>query len=224
MWTQYVDLVVVILVVVGCLNWGLFGLTSGQVNVVEMVDVPVYVRQIIYFLIAIAGIWLLVRLVSSRKEGYTYLEEPRGNPKYESGGFDYPPCYNICGASRKIYEILSKNKIQSKYRRFLDMHSIVLCQEVHTMSRPCDQTMLRDRIAEARVGIISDTTRAKVAGLVNNKTGPIVDFLEAVTQILEDEMTRINSEVMLTPEEKTTIREMNETFYKVHYGVVADKC
>jgi len=155
----------------------------------------------------------------------SFLEENRGNPKYQQ----YPPCYDICGASRKIHDILSKNNLTQKYHNLLEAHSLVLCQEVYTMKKPCENTMLKERLEETqnKFGEIKMTQEIKnrVEKLVDNQGSYQVNkFLENIMAICEREVKKIMEEKNLNDSDKETIKQMNDTFYQVHYGVVAEKC
>jgi hypothetical protein len=157
--------------------------------------------------------------------GNIYLEESRGNPKYKQ----YPPCYDICGASRKIHDILVKNNLVRKYHSLLEGHSLVLCQEVYIMKKPCENTMLTERLEETKTQFGEIKMTNDIKKIVEKNTGgkgsyTVTKFLENITAICEREIKNIMKDDKLNDDDKKTIKQMNDTFYQVHYGVVADKC
>lgn len=160
--------------------------------------------------------------------GRSYLEEKRYNSTYSKDGYNFPPCFDICGASRKIFMILKDKNLENKYYKLLEGHSLVLCQEVHIKSKECNRTMFDERIQDA-LNLKPSLITKKIVNIVNKNTNNIGSyklhkFLRNITSILEDEMKKINQDTILTKDEKNTILKMNDVFYQVHYPILSKKC
>ena len=56
-----VDVIALVLVVIGALNWGLIGIGLG--NIVEAILVSGIITSIVYILVGIAGLWTIYMAV-----------------------------------------------------------------------------------------------------------------------------------------------------------------
>lgn len=154
----------------------------------------------------------------------TWLENDRGNPNYKN----YPPCYDICGATRKIQDILDKHGLTQKYQKMLELYSLVLCQEVYLKTKKCENTMLDERINDLnRIGSVSVIQRDReiVRNSIENlpSSMEMLYFLEKTTAELENIIPEIKQE-SIDAKDIETIVKMNTVFYEVHYPVLAENC
>lgn len=172
-------------------------------------------------LAAIAG--LVLTSIMKKPVEETYLEEARGNNAYGK----YPPCYDICGATRSIYDMLESVGVLEEHGLLLDLYSIVLCQEKHTSSKKkCSDTMLSQRIAQLKqmgASVRDPKSRALVreyAGDVLPKDHPAMSFLVAATHLLERELARLKTSGDLTQDQMAKVKRLHKTFYMVHYDKI----
>jgi len=136
-----------------------------------------------------------------------------GNPVFQK----YPPCYDICGATRTIFDVLESKRLVSKHKRLLEAYSMVLCQEKH-MDKACVNGMLLKRINELPpTGDQNDIVDrfAPDAG-----DGLSREFLLRVTPVLEDAMALVLKDPALNQEQKDKISNMHNVFYSVHYPLI----
>ena len=91
-----------------------------------------------------------ISIVVIRKEKYihAWTEMNRKNNMFEK----YPPCYDICGATRNIQDKLESVNKKEEYHKLLDVYSIVLCQEKYKDS-PRTKEMMTQRINDLIVKI-----------------------------------------------------------------------
>jgi len=164
--------------------------------------------------------------------GNSYLEEKRYNPIYFNNGYNFPPCYDICGASRTIFKILKDKNLDKKYYYLLECHSLVLCQEVHIKNKSCNETMIDERLEDSK-NLLKKYKDVKISKkiieIVNKNTKDIGSyklhkFLRNITFILENEIKSIMKDSILSKDEKNTILKMNNVFYQVHYPILSNKC
>jgi hypothetical protein len=136
----------------------------------------------------------------------------RGNPMHGK----YPPCYDICGATRTIYDILEKAGRVQAHAEVLDAYSMLLCQEKH-MDRACENGMLLRRVNE-----LSPVTTKNGASLIVDQYSPRAnalakEFLVRITPVLERGLQRMLEDPALSQADKDAIEKMHEVFYSVHY-------
>lgn len=135
----------------------------------------------------------------------------RGNPMHGK----YPPCYDICGATRTIYDLLEKAGKVHEHAELLDAYSMVLCQEKH-MDTACKNGMLLRRVNE-----LSPVTNAdqspKIEEYSPNAKALAKEFLVRITPVLERGLQRVLGDPELSEKDKATIEKMHEVFYSVHY-------
>lgn len=157
--------------------------------------------------------------------GMTWMENSRGN----SNDGKYPPCYNICGATKAIYDILEKNKLLNNFSLLLNMYSIILCQEVFLKTKKCKDTMLDERLAEINNIFKDRKVEDKHLKIVNDniETEPkhkeMRELLEKITVLIEEEMNKLEK-TKLNKSDLSKINNMNTVFYQVHYPVVSSGC
>jgi len=151
------------------------------------------------------------------REKFQWTEMKRSNPMFEK----YPPCYDICGATRTIQDKLESVNIQQKYHKLLDVYSIVLCQEKYKNS-PNAKKMMEQRISDlielgAERNMVFETQKVMNDYPVEN---PIVkDFLLLSTNLIEREINALSSDVNIAL--FNSIKGLNNVFYQVHYPIVA---
>lgn len=176
----------------------------------------------------VAGVALLAYYVWSTPEGYAndeeWSENDNGNPNFQK----YPPCYDICGATRKIYDILEGRKRLAAHKRLLDLYSMVLCQEKHLLrvNNDCSKTMIHERIKSLKdLGARFTDVAAfeKVMKILGNKVQRTSarDFLVGATHVLERHLASLMRDPKLTADDKAKIKSFHEVFYDVHYDKIA---
>lgn len=138
-----------------------------------------------------------------------YTEEKRRNMMFEK----YPPCYNICGATRTIQDLFEKSLGSNfmDYRKLLDIFSIVLCQEVHIESKRKDE-MLNQRI--------DDLTRmnGKMVNKVKAKTENMSIFLTLAKNLIDRQVKMMLEDNRINKNIKKDITKLVSVFYTIHYG------
>ena len=174
-------------------------------------------------LIASVSLVLLIvgiSIVVIRKEKYihAWTEMNRKNNMFEK----YPPCYDICGATRNIQDKLESVNKKEEYHKLLDVYSIVLCQEKYKDS-PRTKEMMTQRINDL---ISLGAEKKNVFGTENilkqyNPNNPVVlDFMYLSTNLIQREINRLSQD-NIEPEIKSKIEKLNEVFYEVHYPIIA---
>jgi hypothetical protein len=170
-------------------------------------------------LIGIAAIFTLL-IMNNKKETF-WIEENRQNEPYKK----YPPCYDICGATRNVYNILEKKGLTKDYNKLLNAYSIVLCQE--KFGEKCRKDMVDQRILDLNsLGGEKEEynfklVRKYVKTLRDNKIGKL---LVLATSVITKELYKMQKDERLTMNEKMQILKMNETFYDVHYDITNELC
>lgn len=162
-----------------------------------------------------------------------YLENNRQNMNYNK----YPPCFELCGASRIIFDILDKNSLIEKYKPILEAQSILLCQEKFLNQKICYETMIENRLQDlANLGIPRNYRSSqlyrkyieqvkKILGEQYNKTGPdALELLVRVTIIIENQMEQIRNDKDMNDEDISKIEQRIEQFYSNHYELIAKGC
>jgi len=149
-----------------------------------------------------------------------WYEESRGNKSLNK----YPPCYNICAATRHIYHIFEKYNLINDYYVLLNVYSVILCQKTHAEKR--NQEMLLERLRDLKnsggneldknaQNIVQQHTR-----LHNNQIGFL---LVLATSIIIKELKKLDSDSRILDIDKQLIYKHNETFYTNHYDTVNKK-
>lgn len=173
----------------------------------------------------VGGILAATYLMTRPAEGYedAWSENDNGNPNFKK----YPPCYDICGATRKIYDILEARKRLTPHKRLLDLYSMVLCQEKHLLrvNNDCSKTMMHQRIKALKdLGARFTDVKAyeKVVKVLGNKVQRTSarDFLVGATYVLERHLASLMKDPKLTDEDKANIKSLHEVFYTVHYDKI----
>lgn len=155
-----------------------------------------------------------------------------GTNKYSENQFSnfskdkYPPCYEICGATKKVFDILENKNLLEKYHQLIDHYSIVLCQEVYLKQKKCSETMFDQRyelISKNHIPEnIKDIVNENIIDEPQNKI--MIEFLENITFNIENNIEQIKNDSDLNKKEKQTIIKMNSVFYQVHYNELTKNC
>lgn len=140
-----------------------------------------------------------------------YTEEKRGNMMYKK----YPPCYDICGATRTIQDKLEdvlKDKFVD-YSKLLDIFSIVLCQEVYVESKNKDE-MLRQRINDlVEMGAKITQQDKSIA-----KTQEMTTFLSLSKNLIQRQVKMLLEDNRIDKDTKKEIVKLTNIFYDIHYS------
>lgn len=174
-----------------------------------------FIGTTIIVLLAIITLFIMIKT-----ENYEVMwtENRRNNVSFNK----YPPCYDICGSTRNIYnEIELAGKI-NEYKKLLDVYSIVLCQVKHINSSNV-RTMMMDRISELiRIG--GETDEIKYDYIISLYPTPCDRsklFMTLATSLIEQEITKINTDSTFTEEAKQKINTFNKSFYNNNYSILA---
>jgi hypothetical protein len=171
----------------------------------------------------IAGVIIILLIIGTSlyyfsREKFQWTEMKRSNPMFEK----YPPCYDICGATRTIQDKLESVNMQQKYHKLLDVYSIVLCQEKYKNS-PNVKKMMEQRISDlielgAERNMVFETQ--KVMNDYPSENPLVKDFLLLSTNLIEREINALSSDIDNSL--FNTIKGLNNVFYQVHYPIVAN--
>jgi hypothetical protein len=154
-----------------------------------------------------------------------WSENKRGNQNYKKKDKIYPPCYDICGASQKQYDILHKYNLTEKYKLFLDLQSILLCQEVHLQDKKCNDTMIDERIQELKNNVHKTKIGIDIISKYlsqQNSSIRLSDFLGYIVSNLELQKDLILNENQISQEDKNLLLSLLDTFYNVHIPIIID--
>jgi len=171
-------------------------------------------------IIAFCG--LILALAIKREKFSSWTEQKRGNMPFEK----YPPCYDICGATRTIQDNLEKENKQDTYRKLLDVYSIVLCQEKFKDS-PRLKEMMFQRITDLlKMGAKNDDFNGsqKIVNSYNPKCPVSKELMLLSSNLLEKEIDKLKKDSTISPATKTNILKMHDVFYSVHFPVIAEIC
>ena len=166
--------------------------------------------------IVIAGISIMI--ISRENYVHAWSEMNRRNNMHEK----YPPCYDICGATRNIQDKLEAVNKKEEFHKLLDVYSIVLCQEKFKDS-PSVKEMMTQRINNL---IALGAEKNNIFGTENvlkeySTSNPIVrDFLYLSTNLIQREINRLSKED-IDASTKEKIEKLNEVFYQVHYPIIS---
>jgi hypothetical protein len=171
-----------------------------------------------YIVIAILVFFLIISLSIYTKENFYWTEEKRNNKMFEK----YPPCYDICGATRLIQDKLESIDKKEKYHKLLDVYSIVLCQEKFKTSSNAKE-MMNQRIKDLENMGAKRKTEFDVERIMNQypSSDPLVkDFLLLATNLIQREIDSLSKDDIETSL-KDSIINLNNVFYQVHYPIVS---
>lgn len=153
-----------------------------------------------------------------------WIENNRANPNY----LDYPPCFDLCPASIKMFDILNNHKLIQKYKPIFEAQSLFLCEEVYTKKRNCMNTMINDRIYDLeKLGWnpIDLTYYSKLEGIIGNSIKKldkkIISLMLGTMTIMEQQ---INKMIELSNEEIKNVKKLANTFYIVHFNALSKLC
>jgi len=177
----------------------------------------IVIVSVISAVILVTGLSLIL-ITHREKYSPAWKEMNRKNMMFEK----YPPCYDICGATRSIYNYLEEIDKDEEYHKLLDVYSIVLCQEKFRNSDKVKEMMLQ-RIDDL---ISLGAEKNNVFGTENiinkyNPNNPIVkDFMYLATNLIQREINRLSKD-NIDAVIKEKIEKLNEIFYEVHYPIIA---
>jgi hypothetical protein len=180
------------------------------------------------FLIA-AGIVLVFLILFNpnqyNREKFTWIEEKHGNQEYEK----YPPCFDICEASRNIFDLLQSRNLHVKYSKILNVHSIMLCHE-KMLQRLCNgeiNVKLDQRIkALKELGGQESNLIKTIIQTYGFKYNPqkqkTFTMLVMSMDVIEKQFEFLKYDLSSSDFEK--IKEFNNIFYRVHYNIIYNMC
>ena len=177
-----------------------------------------YIYLIILSIVSVITIFLYLILRNKKmneKFSMNYTELKRGNPLYQF----YPPCYDICGATRSIQDILTEINKQDQFQKLLDLYSIVLCQEKHNNSAT-NKEMIEQRITDLRnMGALENNMfgSLNIVNRYNITNRKVSEFLQLVTNLIQIQINRIVTSNDIPYQIKHKIEKLNDIFYEVHY-------
>ena len=146
-----------------------------------------------------------------------WTENRRNNVSFNK----YPPCYDICGSTRNIYDEIERAGKLEEYKKLLDVYSIVLCQVKYINSRNVREMMM-DRITELiKFGGDTDERYSDVLGMYPTPCDRSRLFMGLATSLIESEIRKIDSDGGFSEEVKQKIRGLNRSFYNNNYSVIA---
>lgn len=161
--------------------------------------------------------YLMLTQTKTIKEGFTTGDwkefRNNGNPMFQK----YPPCFDICGATRTIFDVLESKRLVQKHKRLLEAYSMVLCQEKH-MDKACVNGMLLKRINDLPPTGDQNAIVDRYAPEAGD--GLAREFLLRVTPVLEESIQGVLRDPALTQEQKDKISDMHNVFYSVHYPLI----
>lgn len=177
-------------------------------------------------LIAIGAVFVILLLSSqNQREAFSWIEETHGNKEYEK----YPPCFDICGASRNIFDLLESKNLHVKYSKILNTHSIVLCHEkmLQTLCTGEIDIILDKRIkALKELGGQESNLATTIIRTHDIKYDPkkhkTFVLLTLSIDVLEKQMEFLKYDLSRSDFQK--IQQFNNIFYRVHYNIIYNMC
>jgi hypothetical protein len=169
-------------------------------------------------LIAVAVGALVYYFLYMRNKQDAWLETRFGNSEDKVGTVTYPPCYRICGASQRLYDIAASNGLLEKYKTFLEMQSILLCQEIYLQTKSCDQTMFTKRHDYIKVFPFTEKGHAITRKYAPNAQPLTKRFLTHIASAMEEEKQKLKRDVR--PGDVDNVENLTNTFYAIHFPVI----
>ena len=169
-------------------------------------------------IVVLLAIIILFIIIKTEKYEMTWTENKRNNLSFNK----YPPCYDICGSTRNIYDEIERTGKLEEYKMLLDVYSIVLCQVKYINSRNVREMMM-NRITDL-IKYGGDTDESKYSGVLGMYPTPCDRsrlFMALSTSLIENEIRKIDSDSGFSEEAKQKIREFNRSFYNNNYSVIA---
>lgn len=168
--------------------------------------------------VVLLAIITLIVIIKREKYDVMWTENRRNNVFFNK----YPPCYDICGSTRNIYDEIERAGKLEEYKKLLDVYSMVLCQVKHINSRNVREMML-DRITEF-IKYGGDTDESKYSDVLGMYPTPCDRsrlFMGLATSLIENEIRKIDMDFGFSEEAKQKIRGFNRSFYNNNYSVLA---
>ena len=167
--------------------------------------------------VVLLAIITLIVIIKREKYDVMWTENRRNNVSFNK----YPPCYDICGSTRNIYDEIERSGKLKEYKKLLDVYSIVLCQVKYINSRNVREMMM-DRITELiKFGGDTDERYSDVLGMYPTPCDRSRLFMGLATSLIENEIRKIDSDGGFSEEAKQNIRRFNRSFYNNNYSVIA---
>jgi hypothetical protein len=169
-------------------------------------------------IVVLLAIIILIVIIKREKYEVTWTENRRNNVSFNK----YPPCYDICGSTRNIYDEIERAGKLEEYKKLLDVYSMVLCQVKYINSRNVRE-MMTDRITEL-IKFGGDTDESKYSGVLAMYPTPCDRsrlFMGLATSLIENEIRKIDSDGGFSEEAKQKIKGFNRSFYNNNYSVIA---
>jgi len=169
-------------------------------------------------IVVLLSIIILFIIIRIEKYEVNWTENRRNNVSLGK----YPPCYEICGSTRNIYDEIETVGKLDEYKKLLDVYSVVLCQVKHINSNNV-RTMMMDRITEL-IKLGGDTDESKSSSILEMYPTPCDRsrlFMTLATSLIEKEIRNIESDASFTEEQKNKINRFNRSFYNNNYSVIS---
>lgn len=118
----------------------------------------------------------------------------------QSGGGQYPDCFNICGLAKKVFDDLSNKKNTSEYNKLGKLYSKVFCFEIALGNNDSK------KVEEAKVNNMLKKLKEEYVGDDNNN---VKKFLDATFKETEKLIKRMSDDKKLI-EKNNMIKEIHE--------------
>jgi hypothetical protein len=182
------------------------------------------IKTIVLIIIAIIVLATVLLIFKVKKESFVsnWSELKRGNLMFEK----YPPCYDICGATRNIQDTLEQAKKEERYKKLLDGYSLVLCQEKYKDS-PRVREMLSQRITDL-IKMGAKTTdyngSVEIVNSYNPECNMSKQFMLLAANLLQNEIDKLSKDGEINPAQKANILKLHDVFYSIHFPVISKIC
>ncbi len=148
-----------------------------------------------------------------------------------SGKNRYPECFEICPASKNIYNILKKFNLLEKYANIIDLHQYVLCLEIASR-KECSHEKIKENIVYLMNTYgppmndpkeLANILIKHIAVDLQNPT-PIITLLLLIADYLQREIEDLKQSSILKETDLQNFETNMETFYDVHFNELIKLC